>query len=81
MYDTECIIHFYILSLKATDFYLLITQIAQYHRQRVSEFQKSLILYAEAQVKTGRDLVALLAKDMSTIQQLVPQDPDYKPLY
>ncbi|XP_030828347.1 sorting nexin-5 isoform X3 [Strongylocentrotus purpuratus] len=39
-----------------------------YNHQRVIEFQKSLVLYAEANIKTARDMYALLAKDLSEIK-------------
>ena len=45
-------------------------QISKFHQQRVVEFQKALILYAEAKIKTARDVAALLAKDLSTLKQM-----------
>ncbi|XP_033113795.1 sorting nexin-5-like [Anneissia japonica] len=45
-------------------------EIAKFHHQRTLDFQKSLILYAEAKVKAARDVYALLAKDLSTIKQM-----------
>lgn len=43
-------------------------ELQTYNRQRVVEFQKSLVLYAEANIKTARDMYALLAKDLSEIK-------------
>ncbi|XP_038067949.1 sorting nexin-5-like [Patiria miniata] len=45
-------------------------EITKFHRQRVVEFQKALILYAEAKIKTARDISALIAKDLSTLKQM-----------
>ena len=45
-------------------------QISKFQRQRVVEFQKALILYAEAKIKTARDISALIAKDISTLKQM-----------
>ena len=45
-------------------------QISNFQRQRVVEFQKALILYAEAKIKTACDISALIAKDLSTLKQM-----------
>lgn len=45
-------------------------QLDQYKKQRIIDFQKALVLYAEAKVKTARDAYALLAKDLSSIKTM-----------
>ncbi|XP_071486770.1 sorting nexin-5-like [Diadema antillarum] len=45
-------------------------ELQNYNRQRVVEFQKSLVVYAEANIKTARDAYALLAKDLSEMKHI-----------
>ncbi|XP_077984251.1 sorting nexin-5-like [Glandiceps talaboti] len=44
-------------------------EIVKYHRDRVLAFQKALILYAEAKIKTARDTYALLARDLKKLKE------------
>ncbi|XP_006813466.1 sorting nexin-6-like [Saccoglossus kowalevskii] len=45
-------------------------EIVHYHTERVLEFQKALILYAEAKIKTARDTYALLARSMNKLKEV-----------
>ncbi|XP_070559662.1 sorting nexin-6-like [Ptychodera flava] len=60
-------------------------EIVKYHRERVLAFQKALILYAEAKVKTARDTYALLARDLKKLKEMdsgdsAADDPQTSPV-
>lgn len=58
-----------LMLFRSSFFFSFYLQIKKFHRLRIHMFQESMEKFAEAQLRTARDVTAMLAKSLTKIKQ------------